>query len=190
MRSVDGPGFVGIDMETELDDDALLMTLQRLARRALARLGVPPRSWAPAVISDPARRARALAAVAGDKYSYRELDDFTDLIKRTLQNVPQVSKVTRAGVLQEQVYLDYSQELLAGAAEPSRPSARRAQHHAAGRRARGRGQEPADRSVGRVQESSTRSATSSSATSETGRPVYLRDLVDDQPRLREPGRGF
>ena len=45
--------------------------------------------------------------------SYRELDDFTDLIMRTLQTVPLVSKVTRAGVLKESVYIEYSQERLA-----------------------------------------------------------------------------
>ena len=44
---------------------------------------------------------------------YRDLDRFTDLIKRALQTVPQVSKVTRAGLLPEQIYLEYSQERLA-----------------------------------------------------------------------------
>ena len=54
-----------------------------------------------------------LAAVAGDKYSYRELDDFTDLIGRTLQGAPEVAKIDRKGVLPEQIYLDYSQQRLA-----------------------------------------------------------------------------
>jgi hypothetical protein len=53
------------------------------------------------------------AAVAGDKYSYRELDDFTDLISRTLLGIPQASKTQRAGVLNQTIYLDYSQERLA-----------------------------------------------------------------------------
>ena len=59
-----------------------------------------PDIWPPVVIRDPAETAAKLAAVAGDKYSYRELDDFSDLIKRTLQNVPQVSKISRAGPAQ------------------------------------------------------------------------------------------
>ena len=51
--------------------------------------------------------------MAGDKYSYRELDDFTDLISRTLLGIPQASKAQRAGVLNQTIYLDYSQERLA-----------------------------------------------------------------------------
>ena len=41
------------------------------------------------------------------------LDDFTDLIQRTLQRVPEVSKVQRAGVLGEEIYLEYSDDRLA-----------------------------------------------------------------------------
>lgn len=48
-----------------------------------------------------------------DKYNYRELDQFTDLIARTLQGMPLVSRVTRMGVLDERIFLDYSQERLA-----------------------------------------------------------------------------
>ena len=61
----------------------------------------------------PKTPPNACGAVAGDKYSYRELDDYTDLIVRTLKTLPIVSKVTRSGLLQEQVYLEYSQERLA-----------------------------------------------------------------------------
>ncbi len=51
--------------------------------------------------------------VAGAKYSYRQLDNYTDLIQRTVQGVPETSTVTRSGVLKEQIYLDYSQQRLA-----------------------------------------------------------------------------
>jgi multidrug efflux pump subunit AcrB len=52
-------------------------------------------------------------ASAGDKYTYHQLDDYSDLIARTLKTLPMVSKVTRSGLLQERVYLEYSQERLA-----------------------------------------------------------------------------
>ena len=55
--------------------------------------------------SDPADTARLLASIAGDKYSYREMDNFTDVIERQLKLIPLVSKVERAGVLDERVYL-------------------------------------------------------------------------------------
>ena len=67
----------------------------------------------PAIIGDPAEAEAKLTEFAGAKYSYRQLDDFTDLIQRTLQGVPEVSTVTRSGVLPEQIYLDYSQQRLA-----------------------------------------------------------------------------
>ncbi len=47
------------------------------------------------------------------KYSYAQLDDYTDLIGRTLLGVTQTSRVERKGVLPQAVYLDYSQQRLA-----------------------------------------------------------------------------
>ena len=72
-----------------------------------------PDSWGPILIRDPQTTRDRLAEVASNRYSYRQLDDFTDLIQRTLQRVPLVAKVQRAGVLPEQIYLDYSHERLA-----------------------------------------------------------------------------
>jgi len=43
--------------------------------------------------------SRANCPVAGDKYSYADLDDFSDLIARTVQGAPETSKVERRGVL-------------------------------------------------------------------------------------------
>jgi multidrug efflux pump subunit AcrB len=57
--------------------------------------------------------ATKLVAVAGDKYSYRELDDFTDLITRSLKGLSVVSKVQRSGLLDERIFLEYSQERIA-----------------------------------------------------------------------------
>ena len=72
-----------------------------------------PTAWGPILIRDPQTTRDRLAEVASNRYSYRQLDDFTDLIQRTLQRVPLVAKVQRAGVLPEQIYLDYSHERLA-----------------------------------------------------------------------------
>jgi multidrug efflux pump subunit AcrB len=41
------------------------------------------------------------------------MDEFTELIEKTLKTIPQVSKVSRSGNLEETVYLLYSQERLA-----------------------------------------------------------------------------
>ncbi len=114
LRRIDGAGFVGIDLETGADDRTLLGSVEQALTERLHASEFHPDTWPPVVIRDPAETAAKLQAVAGDKYSYRELDDVSDLIKRTLQNVPQVSKISVAGLLKEQIQLEYSQELVAG----------------------------------------------------------------------------
>jgi multidrug efflux pump len=113
-RFLQGPGYVGVDLSTEADDATLLATLDEFMHARLGLYRFQADAWDPIVIRDPAEAQQRLTAAAGDKYSYRELDDFTDLITRTLEaSVPQVSNITRSGVLQEQVFLAYSQERLA-----------------------------------------------------------------------------
>ena len=58
--------------------------LRAIADRFLAdklhRSEIHPDAWPAIFIRDPQATQAALAAAAGDKYSYRDLDDFTDLI--------------------------------------------------------------------------------------------------------------
>jgi multidrug efflux pump len=108
-----GPGFVGMDVSSPSDDKALEAWGDGIMRERFHRSEIHPDSWHPAFIRDPKETEAKLSAVAGEKYSYRELDDFTALIQRTLQGTPEVSKVDRSGVLAERVYLDYSQQRLA-----------------------------------------------------------------------------
>src|SRR5207245_1420627 len=112
-RPIEGPGFLGIDVSTKLDDRALLAAMIDTARERLRLSELHPDVWLPTVIRDPRDTEARLAAVVGDRYSYRELDEYTDTIQRYLQTVGQVSKVTRSGVLPEQIYLEFSQERLA-----------------------------------------------------------------------------
>ena len=65
------------------------------------------------MIRNPDDAQARLDTVAGDKYSFRELDDFTDLIKRGLTGVPQVSKILISGDLPQWINLEYSQSRLA-----------------------------------------------------------------------------
>ena len=113
IKSLQGPGFVGLDADIHINEEAVLTYVNTFARDALGLSGLHPDAWQPVVIRDPQETEAKLAQAAGDKYSYRELDDITDLVERTLQTVPQVSKVQRSGVLPQRVYLAYSQEQLA-----------------------------------------------------------------------------
>jgi multidrug efflux pump subunit AcrB len=112
-RVISGTGFVGLDVASAKDDGALEMYLQRFIRERVRESEFHPDAWPVVVIRDPRDTLARLTTAAGDKYSYRELDDYTDLIARTLKTLPMVSKVTRTGLLQERVYLEYSQERLA-----------------------------------------------------------------------------
>ncbi len=112
-RVIEGPGFVGIDLSTHEDDQTLLQRLRDFAGGRMALSELHPDVWQPVVIRNPAQTLERISLSPGERYSYRELDDFTDTIQRYLQSVPQVAKVARTGVLPEQISLEYSQERLA-----------------------------------------------------------------------------
>jgi multidrug efflux pump subunit AcrB len=113
VRSLEGPGFVGLDGVSAADDRTIMGYIEQFIHDRLHQSEFHPDSWPTVIIRDPQETQAKLAAVAGDKYSYRELDDFTDLIARTLLGAPQAAKVDRSGVLPQAVFLDYSQERLA-----------------------------------------------------------------------------
>ena len=112
-RMISAAGFVGIDAVSSVDEAQVAARVARFISEELRPSELHPDAWPAVVISDPAETESTIAAVVGDKYSYRELDEFTDLIVRTLKTLPIVSKVDRSGLLQEQVLLEYSQERLA-----------------------------------------------------------------------------
>ena len=153
----EGSGFIGVDITSKLSDEQLRTLGDHWVEENLHRSEIHPDAWKAAFIRDPADTEARLAAGAGDKYSYRELDDFTDLISRSLQGAPEVAKVDRKGVLAEQIYLDYSQERLAAyGLQPSNLKdilgARNI--HAAWRTAGGRNKGDTDRSFGKVHQRS------------------------------------
>ena len=108
-----GLGYVAFDGVTKLSDKDLIDALRSFIRNRMQALQIHPDAWEPCVIRDPSTTAREMAAVAGPKYTYKELDDFTDVMQRALRTPEIVSKVQRSGVQQQTVYLDYSQDRLA-----------------------------------------------------------------------------
>lgn len=110
---VQGSGFVAVDGVSTAEDNSIRNFVQRFISEQLKRSELHPDSWQPAIVHDPSETEAKLAAVAGDKYSYADLDNFSDLIGRTLQGAPETSKVERRGILPQRIYLDYSQDRLA-----------------------------------------------------------------------------
>lgn len=113
VRGFSGTSFLGADFDGFHDDQELLEQTNQFLRESLPIAGFQPELWQPVIIRDLNQTEAQLQQGAADKYSYRELDDYTDLIARTLQAIPLVSKVRRAGTLKERVFLDYSQDRLA-----------------------------------------------------------------------------
>ncbi len=111
IRPIAGKGFVGLDGIAN-SNDALLRAFMGCAEQKYGSASFDPDVWYPVVIRDPAEAGARLDTVAGDKYSFRELDDFTDLIKRGLTGVRQVSKVLVSGDLPQWINLEYSQARL------------------------------------------------------------------------------
>jgi multidrug efflux pump len=113
VNRLNGPGFIGVDATSNQTDGQITDYVKAFIRDRLHASEFHPDAWPPILVREPQEVLAKLTAVAGDKYSYRELDDFTDLVVRHLKGLPIVSKVTRAGLLSERVFLEYSQERVA-----------------------------------------------------------------------------
>src|SRR6201988_2618672 len=113
MRVIHGDRFIGFDGASDKSEQEILGFVQQFIAERLQAAEFHPDAWPPMVVRDTQEVQAKLKAVAGDKYSYRQMDEYTDLIEKTLKSVPQVSKVNRSGVLNENVFLLYSQERLA-----------------------------------------------------------------------------
>jgi len=109
----EGPGFVGVDGPSDWEEARLSELAEEFVRERFKASEFHPDTWRALTIRDPKDISARIAAVAGDKYTHRELKDYADLIKRTLLTVPIVAKIDVVGVLPERVYLEYSQERLA-----------------------------------------------------------------------------
>lgn len=113
LKIVEGPGFVGLDGRSSKSDQEILALLDRFAGEHALGPELHPDTWRPFIVRDPSGIRKAMDGVAGDKYSYRELDILTEQIEKSLKTIPQVSKVSRSGLVSERVELLYSQERLA-----------------------------------------------------------------------------
>jgi multidrug efflux pump subunit AcrB len=187
---IQGSGFIGVDGVSDADDSTIQAFIRRFIAERLKRSELHPDAWAPAIIRDPRETRTNLANVAGDKYSYAELDNFSDLIGRTLQGAPEVSKVERRGVLSQTIYLDYSQDRLA--AYGLRPTDLSKILSARNIIAPGGTVETGESRViltpsGQFDTARSIGDVAVSATSE-GTPVYLRDLVQISRGYQAPAQ--
>lgn len=180
LQILSGSGFMAIDGDSPMSDQELVSYAMQFAKERLKVSEFHPDGWELVAIRDPAETEARLATVAGDKYSYKQLDQFTDLMEKTLRTIPIVSKVSRSGILQETVFLNYSQPRLAayGLQTSQLPNLLKSRNIilAGGiLEAEGKnliidpsGEFKNEKEIGDVLVSNT----------QNGSPVYLRDMVD------------
>ena len=188
VRAISGDGFIGFDGSSRKTDEELLAYVQQFVNERLQAAEFHPDSWPAVVVRNPQDVQAKLKTVAGDKYSHRQMDDFTDLIEKTLKTVPIVSKVARSGILNESVYLLYSQERLASygiqpqslenAMDARNISTPGGQVNVEGKNVTidPSGEFKSEREIGDV------------LIQTKGQPVYLRDLVDVVRGYESPAR--
>ncbi|MBI5497841.1 MAG: efflux RND transporter permease subunit [Deltaproteobacteria bacterium] len=107
-----GASFVALDYQP-VDEAALARLDPAFWAEELGGEVPHPDVWGPISIRDISDIRPRLAAAAGDKYSHRELDEFTTHLRDEIARLPEVGRVDRHGVVPEKVYLLYSQEKLA-----------------------------------------------------------------------------
>ena len=187
---IQGSGFVAFDGISTADDKSIQNFIQRFISERLRRSELHPDVWDPVIIHDPSETQAKLATVAGDKYSYAELDDFSDLVARTLQGAAETSKVERRGVLEQRVYLDYSQDRLA--AYGLRPADLSNAISARNIIAPGGTVETAEGRITLIPSGKFDTAKSigdvAVSTTAQGAPVYLRDLVEISRDYQAPAQ--
>src|SRR6201984_305510 len=74
---IQGSGFILLDGVSEADDSSIQAFIHRFISERLKRSELHPDVWYPAIIRDPRDTQTKLAKVAGDKYSYADLDNFS-----------------------------------------------------------------------------------------------------------------
>src|SRR5712671_1008290 len=187
---VSGSGFVAVDGDSDKDDASINRFVEEFFQKHLQRSDLHPDGWTPIIIRNPHDARAKLTSVAGDRYSYADLDNFSDLIARTVQGARETSKVERRGLLPQVVYLEYSQERLAeyGLQPAALAEVLRARNIIAPGGAFEAGQRQII--INPSGQFESREAIGDVAVSKTssGAPVYLRDLVKIIPGYQSPAR--
>src|SRR5467141_3072897 len=185
---ISGSGFIAVDGISDKDDASINRFVETFFQKQLQRSDVHPDGWTPIIIRGTADARPRLTAVAGDKYSYADLDNFSDLIARTVQGAPETSKVERRGLLPQVVYLEYSQDRLAeyGLQPAALAQVLRARNIIAPGGEFETGQRQIIINPSGQFESRDATGDVAVAKTSTGAPVYLRDLVKIFPGYQSP----
>ncbi|HCG6536715.1 TPA: efflux RND transporter permease subunit VmeI [Vibrio parahaemolyticus] len=115
VNSISNRGLsqITVTMKNNYGSDDLPQIWDELRRKVNdLKVTLPPGVNEPQVIDDFGDVYGILLAVTGDGYSYKELLDYVDYLRRELELVDGVSKVSVSGQQQEQVFIEVSMKKL------------------------------------------------------------------------------
>ncbi len=115
LYSVSRPGesYIKVDIKSQYWSDRLPQVwdeLRKKVRDVTAKL--PPGAQEPMVMDDFGFVYGFLLALTGEGYSYRELEDYSELIKKELSLIKGVSRVGLWGVQDRVIYVDITEQQL------------------------------------------------------------------------------
>src|SRR5260370_30651053 len=185
---IQGSGFIAADGVSDKDDASIHYFLEAFFENQLQRSTLPPDGWSPIIIRTPDDTRAKLSDVAGDKYTYADLDNFSGLIARPVQRSPDTSNIYRRGLLPQVVYLEYSQDRLAeyGLQPATLGQVLRARNIIAPAGEFETGERQIIINPSGQFESTDALAPVAVAKTSTGPPAYLRDLVQLFPGYQSP----
>ncbi|ASP39436.1 MFS transporter [Bacterioplanes sanyensis] len=109
--SKSGSSQIHLVIKPEYKSSQLPQIWDELRRKIRDRQGsLPPGVRTPIVMDDFGDVFGVLLALTGDEYSYEDLSDYADYLKRELTTIEGVAKVDITGTQTEQVFIDISRE--------------------------------------------------------------------------------
>ena len=110
-RNTPGKSTITVEMRSTVSSKALPQVWDELRRKVGdAQSNLPPGAGPSLVIDDYSDVYGVFLALQGDEYSYRELYDYSKLLRRELVLVKDVAKVELFGVVPEVVYIEFDRE--------------------------------------------------------------------------------
>lgn len=116
VKSLSMPGFsyIHVELKKVVPKEAIPQVWDELRRKVSDVQGKLPPGTTPSIVNDDFGDVYGVFyAVYGDGYSYAELKEYADLLRRELLLVQDVSDVTLFGAQQEAVYLEISRARMA-----------------------------------------------------------------------------
>jgi multidrug efflux pump subunit AcrB len=113
-KSTTGQSIITVSMKDKYDKDTLPQVWDHLRKKINDTTAyLPPRASKPIVNDDFGDVYGVYFAVYGDEYSYDELKDYVDFLKKELILVDGVGKITTYGEQQRAIFIEFKKEKLA-----------------------------------------------------------------------------